>query len=230
MNGEAHEPPGTGSGDPIPPPAPSPIPESPPIPVAPPTVAGPLGRPPRQIVWPITIGVIGIAFGSLGILRSLYGAATPWLFNSWTFYTPSSTNTFDPFAALRHWGVWLSLVNAIGVLVAVMLLIGGIGLLRRRPWSGTLLIAWAIIRIPLAFAETVVGIGMQQEQLAAMSSQPGGAMVSAFASGFAWFGAVVSIAMYCALPTFMLIWFTRPAHRRTLEAWRIVPPPKTVRW
>ncbi len=195
--------------------------ETPRLAFAPPTVPGPLGRPPRQVAWPAPIGIIAIVFGAVGALMSVYGAVMPWMMSSWSFYTPGTAKTFDPFAAMRHWALWLSVVNGIGVLVAAMLLAGGIGLLMRRAWGATLLVAWAIVRIPFAVALTFLTVVMQQEQMEGMASQTGTPFGTAFVSGFAWFGAIISLAWYGALPTFMLIWFTRTQIRKNVEAWRI---------
>jgi hypothetical protein len=200
-----------------------------PLPPAPPTIAGPLGKPPRAVVWPVPIGIIAIVFGVSGALLSLYSAFAPWLMSgmsSWTMHTPNTTTDFDPFAAMRHWAISVAVVHGSGVLIAAMLLWGGIGLLMRRAWSATLLLCWAIIRIPMAFAVTVVATGMQQEQMAAMTAQsglggPGGAAAGAFMSGFVWLGAIILIAWYCALPTFMIIWLTRPGVRRDVLLWRV---------
>lgn len=197
----------------------------PPLPVAPPIVAGPLGKPPSRPVWPTPIGVISIVFGASGVLGGLYGAATPWLFSSmssWTQHTPTSTTSvqFDPFAAMRNWAISMTIVSGLGALLAAILLAGGIGLLQRKVWGATLHFWWAAVRIPHAFALTAVTIGMQQEQMAAMSQQSGAALPAAFASGFLWFGSILSIAWYCAYPTFLLIWMTRPAVRAEVGKWR----------
>jgi hypothetical protein len=191
------------------------------LPPAPPTVAGPLGRPPRRIVWPTAIGIIAIVFGSIGILWSLYNASVPWMMSSWTVYTPGTT-TFDPLAAMRHWAPWMSVVHGIGVPVAGMLLAGGIGLLLRRTWSATVLVAWAIVKIPVAVAVTFVSVCVQQEQMSGMAGQPGGAVGVAFINGFAWFFAILTLAWYWALPVFMLIWFAHAVVRQGVESWRIL--------
>ncbi len=200
-------------------------------PLAPPTVPGPLGKPPSRPVWPTPIGIISIVFGAGGVLSGLYGAGAPWLvssMSSWAKYTPTTTTTaqFDPFAAMRNWAISLTIVSGLGVLVAAMLLAGGIGLLQRKSWSATLLFWWAIVRIPLAIALTVVTIGMQQEQMTAMSQQSGAALPAAFASGFVWFGSILSIAWYCAYPTFIIIWMTRSAVRADVRKWRESAPPR----
>lgn len=208
----------------------SPLPPPlPPQPIAPPIVAGPLGRPPSRPVWPTPIGIISIVFGASGVLASVYGVAAPWLFSSMSSLTrsmPSTTVQFDPFSAMRNWAISMTVVNGLGVLVAAMLLAGGIGLLQRKPWSATLLFWWAIVRIPLAIALTVVTIGMQQEQMSAMSQQPGAAIPAAFMSGFVWFGSILSIAWYSAYPTFLLIWLTRPIVHAEVKKWDsgAVPP------
>ncbi len=203
-------------------------PPLPPQPIAPPIVAGPLGRPPSRPVWPTPIGIISIVFGASGVLASVYGVAAPWLFSrmSWTPSTPAASIEFDPFSAMRKWAISMTVVNGLGVLVAAILLAGGIGLLQRKTWSATLLFWWAIVRIPLAIALTVVTIGMQQEQMSEMSQQPGAAIPAAFVSGFVWFGSILSIAWYCAYPTFLLIWLTRPAVRAEVKKWDsgAVPP------
>ena len=194
------------------------------LPPAPPTVAGALVKPARAVVWPVPIGIIATVFGVCGVLLSLYSAAVPWLMSSmpaWTMNTPGTTAQVDLLAGVRHWAVSTTVVHSIGVPIAAMLLAGGIGLLMRRGWSATLLIWWAILRLPMAFAVTVVTVGMQQEQVAAMSGQSGAAIGAAFVSGFMWFGAIFLIAWYCALPTFMLIWLTRPGVRRTVDVWRV---------
>lgn len=204
---------------------PTSVPETPfpPRPVAPPIVPGMLAKPPHVPVWPTPIGIIAIVFGAGGVLASLYSAAVPWLFSSmsaWTPRTPGTTMEFDPFASVRNWAVSTTVVHGLGVLVAAMLLAGGIGLLRRRPWSVPLSLWWAVIRIPMALAVTAVTVGQQQEQMAMMSRQAGGMFIAAFTGGFVWLAAIMSIAWYCAFPVFMIIWLLRPGVRADVRTWR----------
>lgn len=120
--------------------------------------------------------------------------------------------------------------------VAIMLLSGGIGLLKRRPWSVKTLNVWAILRMAVAIGQTIVGLIINAETkmiLAGAAAGPGGAShassgVQSFAMSIGPVGALIGLAWACALPVFILIWFRRAAISAQIAAWRAVgpsPPP-----
>ena len=108
-------------------------------PAHPPTMPGAIAHPAREAMWPTPLGVIAILFGAGGVLMSVYGAATPWLMGFFEGFT--ARGPIDAASLMMKWAWWLAGLNALGVVVAGVLLFAGIGLLRRRAWSVGMIVA-----------------------------------------------------------------------------------------
>ena len=183
--------------------------------LTPPTHPGAITAPARPSNWPVVIGIIAIVVGAGGILGGLWGAAAPvpmgWF--SWAM-VPGQAES------LHAWLPWTVSSSLASAAVAILLLLGGIKLVKRHPAAPGLLRVWAILKLPMAVFVTIVGIMVQKEQFEVVQgSTTTMPMGSAFFDLMAVLGVAVSVVWYGALPVFMLIWFARKKSKAEVADW-----------
>ena len=188
------------------------IPPTPAHPFAPPTERGEIVRPPPRSSWPTVIGTISIIIGVLGALAGLWGAAAPFVIHS--FAGKLHNQTFPGMETADAWRVWTALLALVAVGLAVLLLVAGIGLVRRRRPAARTATVWAILRMVLVVVQAGVSYQLAQQQFAEMQRDPNLRAMAAGFSGIVGTFTVVAILLWgWALPLFLLIWF----HRRTIK-------------
>ena len=118
-----------------------------------------------------------------------------------------------PFAAMpdmRGMFIVNIVAGAVGTLLAVLLLVAGIGMIRSRPWSRTLHIRWAWIKIVTAIAIAAVTAVMTKRMFDSMfdAMDTGAQTPMPFGSAFGTFaavaGTVVNLVFILAYPVVVL--------------------------
>ena len=196
----------------------------PPTPMTPPTDAGAI--PPKPSSWPMVIGVIAIIFGSLATLQGCMGLGWPLVAGLFTSVMPEDQaemmNTTEPLMPLMIISAGLTMV------IAIVLLIGGIGLTKRSPGSPKTCRIWAGSKMLLVVYASIVGYLVQQAQMEAMQRMleddpnTAGAMPGIIGTIMAIVGPlflVFAIIWGWALPIFMLIWFSRRKIKAEIAQW-----------
>ncbi len=144
--------------------------DPPPQPLAPPTQPGAIVARPRPSNWPNVIGIIAIVLGAGGVLIGV-----------WTGLAPLLMRWFQPLMlagqaeAMDDWLDWTMATAVIAALMAVLLLVGGIQLVRRRPSAPSVLRVWAVMRMFGGLFATIVSAMAQQAQFQAIQSGSGAA-------------------------------------------------------
>jgi hypothetical protein len=111
-------------------------------------------------------------------------------------------------------------LSLLSMLVAVMLLVGGVQLLRRCSSCATLLRAWAGAKLILALLLAGAGwIALASSLEAMQAAQSPGLPSPAVMRGFGLIGMAITLLWQWALPIFMLIWFSRGSIRASVERW-----------
>lgn len=188
-------------------------------PFVPPTQPGGIRAPQGASSWPRIIGIIAIVLGALGILGGLYGMLAPWIVEAIASIMPRGTEgTLD---AVVESANWLIVTSIITTGVAALLLVGGVGLVKRRQWGVGTCRAWAVLKMLLVLLNTGVGYFLQQASLAALSEQtPGGAqMPQELVTAMVVVGLIFGIAWGWAFPVFILIWLARGKIKAETSAW-----------
>jgi hypothetical protein len=188
-------------------------------PVAPPLQPGPLGAVQRAPVWPTVLGVIAVIWGSL----SLLGTAVGLLVQGWV-PRPAPGEHPEPDAAMLaavNSPAYQALTTIAGVILGILLVVAGIGLLRRVRWSIGAAKVWSWATIAMALIGTVYLLYVFNDLLAAATPEGQQAPMSqgAFAAMMIG-GAVLGLVWALILPVFMLIWFRRGTIRKQYAMWR----------
>ena len=115
--------------------------------------------------------------------------------------------------------------NVIASCLAVVLLIAGIGLLRRRNWSAKAHIGWAIARLVFAIPHSGLSYVMNRDMWAAMekaaaeSGDPVPAGLAALMASAGIIGVIITFAIAATWPVFILIWFSRAKIKDEVAMW-----------
>ncbi len=184
----------------------------------------------RPSAWPMVIGVIAIIFGSLAILQGCFGAVSSLFMSSLSAIVPAEQATvYDAMEGLKP---WMIIGAVLALALGILLLVAGIGLVRRRAWSPTACMAWAGIKMVFVVGYTILGDMARQTQFEAMQemmqqdpNMPAGmpAMMGSFFQVFGVFAIVLGILWGWALPVFLLIWFSRKKIKAEVAGWHHPP-------
>ncbi len=186
-------------------------------PAAPPTTPAPIAAEPSH--WPTPIGVIAIVLGALGFLGGAANLLQPLILDFVAAAMPDQMKA--QMDVTRRWMPTTMTLNAFQSLLALLLLVAGVMVLRRRPAGATLAVTWAILKMIVAVAASYVGYLVQGETMKAIAeagqSPPG---FAAFSGPLAILGLALGLLWGWAFPVFMLIWFARRPIRREVAAWQ----------
>jgi hypothetical protein len=190
---------------------------------APPTRAGDIAPPEG---WPMVIGVLSIIFGSLGALQGVCGAAGLLLVTVLSGVLPPEVR--DQMQAQGQMSVPYPLLQGLQLVpefgVSIVLLVGGILLVRRKRKSGVVLTAFALLDLCSNTYAAVLGyfvfVATTEAAAANPQMQQAGAQwimglmqrVTLPMVGITW---VVSAIW----PVFLIIWFRRAKTRASMGAW-----------
>ncbi len=188
-------------------------PPEPPV-TAPPSEMGEMVPVPSS--WPIAIGIIGIVLASLGLFGGCCGLVSPLMMNF--FKGMASGNMpqqrIDQIFASQPPTMWIIPASLVGLALSTLMLVGCIGLTRRRAGGVSLCKAWAWINIPWTLIVLVVGSYFQL-RVPAGAQQMG--------AGFQYFGVVIGacygLSFGVGFPLFLLIWFARRPVKDDIAAW-----------
>lgn len=169
--------------------------------------------------WPKVIGIISIVLAVL----SFFGAVS-------SFFTPKmlrfqvsmgqfkgSMEDFDAFLAKYHW--YFLLGACVALVSGILLISGGISLLRSKKAGKTLLLAYALITLLFASFSIYMTLGssMLSEQMTAMFGSAQDSPEAAAGRIGGLIGGIIGTAFSMAYPVFLLIWFSRGAVKNDIR-------------
>lgn len=160
--------------------------------------------PPDPPAWPKVIGIISIVFASLGLVCGGCGGAM-------LFAMPAllklSEEQFGPAPDVFKPPVAQLAMVPVGFILAIVLLVAGIMLIRRKPAARVMHLVYAVVNILLTSAGVVVGL-MQLDKLAAWKAANEGEQWAAQINmPQQYFTLAFATAIGIAYPLFLLIWF-----------------------
>jgi hypothetical protein len=201
-------------------------PPTPPPAMTPPTEVGEIVERPSQ--WPTALGVVAIIFGILGILMygcgGIIGNVVAPMFASQLEGMPVQEAQLQ---VMRRFTVINLLSSLVATSLAVWLLVTGIGILRRRPWSRTSGLGWSVARMIYAVPATLLGYIVNRatvqamEQAAAESGDPMPKGIFAIMEALGAIGMGCTLVWSWALPVFMIVWFLRAPIKDELSRWAL---------
>ena len=154
---------------------------------------------PKPPVWHKVIGIISIVLASLGIV------CTP-ISMGMNAMNPAQKEAMKMFP--DWWRNYQVFSSFLGVAFAILLLVAGISLCRRRPAARTLHLIYAGVALVMCIIGTLAAVSLMNTDSTPMGMRAG--MMIGFVFGFL-FGS--------AYPVFLLIWFLRARIRDEVASW-----------
>lgn len=182
--------------------------------------------PPPKSKWPTIIGIIALVFGILGLLGALTALANPFLIGTQMENAVqqgiSDREAVDAYMADFRKLQWF--VIPIGFTLGLILTLGGVLLLKRKPSAPLLLKVWSVLKVGGGGFLLFKGAALSRDQLdllvggnAAGTSQA--EMAGEIASVVSKVVFVCQAAWLIALPLFLLIWFSRAKIKEAVANW-----------
>ncbi len=196
----------------------------PPTPMTPPTDAGAI--PLRKSTWPMVIGIIAIILGSLATPGGCMSLGSSAMFGLFASAMPEEQA--EMMDATKAFMPLMMIAAGLTTPIAIVLLIGGIGLTKRSPWSPKTCRIWAGLKMLIVVYGSIIGYLVQQAQMEAMQRMleedpnTAGAMPGFLGTFMAIIGPLIlvfAIVWGWALPIFMLIWFSRRKIKAEIAQW-----------
>lgn len=188
--------------------------------MTPPTEGGYLEERPTR--WPTVIGVIAIVLASLGMLCTCGSVFSP-QFLKWAQEQAQKAGRSDPAmdaqieVMSQFYAIFVGLL-IIGFILAIVQLIAGITLLRRRRSARGMFMVYALVALILA----ILNIGLQVVMTQAISAklhEQGETAAAAGAWASAAFGLCIGIVLGMGWPVFLIIWFSRQKIKNEVATW-----------
>ena len=155
--------------------------------------------------WPVVIGGVSTALGVLGLIAYVVGAIS----------ALSGEGEKDAFA-------WAH-ISVFGVLalVTLLLLAGGVGILRRRAVATVRIMLWAKLRIALALliGAGVIIAALASEDIAERVGVLLGHEAESVQAGVIVTPMAIAAVLFCIWPIVILSWLPRPEIQRQISLW-----------
>jgi len=178
--------------------------------------------PPEQPGSIRALSITAICLGGLWTLCGALGTVMVFL----TAFTQASgkPNPFAPAATPPP--AALTAYNMVGAVIGLVLsiveLAFGIGGLSLKPWARQLGIAWSVVSILWAIANSMISL-LWAGPLT-LQSQPNNPMLSSeMGSKLIAGGAIISLVLCCVVPALILVFWTRPPVKNAFEQSAMVP-------
>jgi len=177
---------------------------------------------PVKTAIPKVFGIIHIVYASLGIVGAIFSVG---------FFLFMKMVMSDAGAEMQEMEVFLDAYNdmaiysyidaAVKIVLGIVLLVSGIGLLKRKLWAQKASIFWSVVRIIAVIVITVVTYGPSrqlQDKMSEMSqNQPGQFDQGAFQSSIQGASSVLSIVILAIYPVVCLIFLSKKSVKDALH-------------
>ncbi|MDF1825176.1 MAG: hypothetical protein P1U68_11070 [Verrucomicrobiales bacterium] len=181
--------------------------------------------PPQEVKWPKTLGIIALVIGILGLLQvAVAPISLIFLKQQMAILVEQGVNEekVETFMTAMK-ATTIQSAIALGA-IAILLTVGGVLLLKRKPLSAAIISVWAILKILIGGYFSMRSLSMTKMQLditMSMGDVQGkdAEMISRITEYATYAGAVFAILWIAALPVFFLIWFNRQPVKNEIKTW-----------
>lgn len=173
----------------------------------------------KPATWPTPIGIVCLVFGIGGLIGGILSPLINKASQSMVAMDPNAASS-EMDAAMSEAMASTAIIAPIGAVVALILTIGGILLLMRKPACRMLLLGWAVLKMLYAVVASFISYGASKKMTSTLMSgddMPEG--MDGMMSGIAAGGAVVGTLWAWALPIFLIVWFLRKPVVAEIQSW-----------
>lgn len=191
---------------------------------------------PKPSGWPIAIGIVCVIFGALGSFGGCVMMSVNIFVNKLLAMlegvsgnTPGLDVQVAQIRTLAQYQMVGIVLAAVSLVLAVLLLVSGFGLLKRRPWSVRSAVTWAVLKLVYSLPSTAYAFMINRAQFPAMEEAAANSPNAPPAGLYSLMGSmsatnvIIGMAWAWALPIFLLVWFYRRKIKEETRTWRAMP-------
>lgn len=176
--------------------------------------------PPPQTSWPKVLGILMIIFGVFGMIAGTLGLFARQLME--LLFKQMGKSEIMQSSLMQRWMTITVAFAAIGLLLGILQMVGGIGLVRRKLWAVAMSKAWAAAKIALAVV-TMLSDWIMSQKIAEAAKEgliDADAVKHLVRGGGSLVSMLPGLMMSIALPVFVLIWLALPNPREDISYWK----------
>jgi len=175
--------------------------------------------PPTQSVIPKVFGIIHIVYACIGMIGAIFAVGAFFVMKAVMQNLPEGSEGMEGFLnAYDKMAIYTYLDAGIKLLFGIMLLVAGIGLLKRKLWAQKLSISWAVLRMILAVVMVVLTYSANlalQEELAEISNNQ--ASQNELQSILQGAGTILNILFISVYPVLTIIFLSKKSAKDMLK-------------
>lgn len=166
---------------------------------------------------PKVFGIIHIIYAVLGVLGALMGLAGMMLLKTLASKAGDDVQELDAMVeAFDEFAVYAYVDATLKIILGIVLLVAGIGLLKKKLWAQKASLFWAVTRIVVVVGLTIITLGPTQK-FQEKVNQAGGAEQEQFQQMAQGMGNVIGVLFVCIYPVLCLIFLTKKNVRDALS-------------
>ncbi len=173
--------------------------------------------PKSQTKWPIILGVVGIIFGGINVLTApLYFAQGITMEMSMQPYVDQGLTTAEQVEQyVDKWAPTMKMTAIVGLGLSLLLLVGGIALVKRKKIGHRFVLVWAVFAITALPYIMLKTTAMVSDQFSMILPEDGVETALGIAKVVKW----VILGVWMIIPTFIIYWLVRKDVRQDVRSW-----------
>lgn len=178
--------------------------------------------PPATTSIPKVFGIIHIVYACIGMIGAVIGVGAFLVMKAVLSSAGDEMAEMEPVLdAYSTLEIYTYVDAGVKVVLGIMLLVAGIGLLKRKLWAQKVSIFWAVVRIVIAIVMTVATYGASlefQEKMGEVSqNQPGQIDQSQFQSSIQGVSSVFGVIFISIYPVLTIIFLSKKVVKDSLR-------------
>ncbi len=171
---------------------------------------------------PKVLGIIHIVYACLGMIGAVVGVGAIFAMKAVSNHVGDDVEDLDVFFSAYDKMAMYSYIDAgIKVILGLVLLIAGIGLLKKKLWAQKLSVTWSVVRIIVGIGMTILSYGaaLQFQQDITEFTQTNGDQVDQFGlqSSMQGVSSVIGVFVLSAYPVVSLILLSKKSVKDSLS-------------
>lgn len=177
---------------------------------------------PKTTSIPKVFGIINICYAGLGMIGAVFSVGSFFLMKTLLSKAGDEVQELETFTeAYSTMAIYTYIDAGIKVVLGIMLLVAGVGLLKKKLWAQKMSVTWAVLRIIITVVMTIVTYGASLELQEAMGEvtkdQPGAIDQTKLKSSIQGVSSVFNVIFLCIYPVLTIIFLSKKVVKDSLR-------------